>query len=286
MRFALCNEVLRERPFDEQCRLAAELGYSGLEVAPFTLAEEPHRLSSSRRQEVRRAAEQAGIRIAGLHWLLVTPAGLSVTSGEASVLQRTQEVLCSLVELCAELGGEVLVHGSPKQRMLPEGENPGAVRARVVELFRKVAEGAEACGVTYCIEPLGCQETDFINTLAEAVGLAQEVGSPAFKTMLDTKAAAAEGADPVELWERWSPSGWIAHVHLNDRNLRAPGQGQDRFSPLLRALKEANYQGWASVEPFEYRPDGPTTAARAVGYLQGICEVLEAEQRGDDVMHR
>ncbi|GAB4230074.1 MAG: sugar phosphate isomerase/epimerase [Acidobacteriota bacterium] len=278
MRWALCNEVLRELPFAEQCRLAAALGYKGLEVAPFTLSEEPHQLPGSRRDELRRIAAREGVRISGLHWLLVTPPGLSITAEEEAVRRKTAEFLCSLVDLCADLGGEVLVHGSPKQRMLPAGRDPGEVRRWVVELFRRVAERAEQRGVRYCIEPLGRQETNFINTLEEAVGLVRDVGSPAFVTMLDTKAAAAEGAAPVELFRRWYPAGVIGHVHLNDRNLRAPGQGADRFAPLLAALLESGYSGWASVEPFEYVPDGPTAAARAVGYLEGILECLSGAE--------
>jgi D-psicose/D-tagatose/L-ribulose 3-epimerase len=41
MKISLCNEVLRERPFAEQCRLAAAIGCHGLELAPFTLAADP-----------------------------------------------------------------------------------------------------------------------------------------------------------------------------------------------------------------------------------------------------
>ena len=68
------------------------------------------------------------------------------------------------------------------------------------------------------------------------------------------------------------PTGWIAHVHLNDRNRRGPGQGSDRFGPVLRALRETGYAGFCAVEPFDYHPDGPTCAARAIGYLSGLME--------------
>lgn len=279
MRWALCNEVLRELSFADQCRLAARLGYAGLEVAPFTLSDEPRNIPASHREELRRTAEREGLQIIGLHWLLVTPPGLSITSEDEAVRRETADFLCALVDLCADLGGEVMVHGSPKQRRLPAGRDPGEVRRWVVELFRRVAERAERRKVRYCIEPLGREETDFINSLAEAAALVREVDSPAFVTMLDTKAAAAEGADAAALFRRWYPTGVIGHVHLNDRNLRAPGQGADRFTPLLAELLESGYSAWASVEPFEYVPDGPTAAARAVGYLEGIKECLE--RRGD-----
>jgi hypothetical protein len=30
-----------------------------------------------------------------------------------------------------------------------------------------------------------------------------------------------------------------------------------------------------AVEPFDYVPDGPAAAARAIGYIKGILEALE-----------
>ena len=91
MRIALCNEVLRELEFAAQCALAKGLGYDGLEVAPFTLSEQPHRLPQVRRAELRRIAGDHGIAITGLHYLLLAPEGLSITSPDPGVRARTIE---------------------------------------------------------------------------------------------------------------------------------------------------------------------------------------------------
>jgi sugar phosphate isomerase/epimerase len=101
MRLALCNEVLRDREFAAQCTYAAALGYDALEIAPFTLGDDPLALPASRRTEVRRAASDAGIAVSGLHWLLVKPEGLSVTSPDRAVRARTVEAMRSLIVLCA-----------------------------------------------------------------------------------------------------------------------------------------------------------------------------------------
>jgi sugar phosphate isomerase/epimerase len=275
MRIALCNEVVRELEYAEQCQLAAQLGYDGLEVAPFTLSDEPHRIPASRRSELRRLTGDAGIRVTGLHWLLVKPSGLSITSEDSSVRDKTLDVMRGLVDLCADLGGSVLVHGSPKQRLIAEGQNRGEVEQRVVELLRLVAEHAADAGVTYCIEPLSRAETNFINSLAEAVAVVKGVNHPSFRTMLDNKAVAGCETEPPEvLSDRLVPAGLIGHVHVNDRDLKGPGQGSDRFTLLLRSLLRNRYAGVIGVEPFQYLPDGPTCAARAIGYLQGILECL------------
>jgi sugar phosphate isomerase/epimerase len=91
--------------------------------------------------------------------------------------------------------------------------------------------------------------------------------------MIDTCAAARSERAPIpELIGRFLPSGHVAHIHLNDPNRQAPGQGDLRFGPILAALQNQGYAGICSVEPFVYEPDGPTCAARAIGYLSGVLE--------------
>lgn len=277
MKISLCNEVLRDLPFPAQCQRAAALGYSGLELAPFTLGEEPHRLSADQRTQLRRAAVDAGIAITGLHWLLLTPPGLSITAADAGVRETTIEILKRLVDLCADLGGTVLVHGSPGQRRVGPDEDPLEAWNRARDLWATVAGQAAQAGVVYCIEPLAAADTNFINTIGAAVDMMEAVGNPCLRTMLDTRAAShAESASLPQLVDQWLPSGAIAHVHLNDPSGLAPGQGALQFGPILQALQRHRHQGLVSVEPFEYRPDGSTAAARAIGYLQGVLEGLDS----------
>ena len=279
MRLALCNEVLRDREFAEQCAYAAALGYDALEVAPFTLSDDPLALTAEQRAGIRRAASDAGIAISGLHWLLLKPEGLSVTSPEASVRRQTIEAMRSLVALCADLGGRYLVHGSPLQRRTPAGVEVGVASDWIADALDVAARAAAEANVLYLIEPLPRDETDQINTLDEAIALVRRIDSPSLATMLDTKSAALAEATPAdELLRKWLPSGLIAHVQLNDRNRRAPGQGEDRFAPVLRALIDGGYDGDIAIEPFEYVPDGPACAARAAGYIRGLLEAIEAQR--------
>lgn len=277
MRLALCNEVLRDRDFAAQCAYASALGYDALEVAPFTLGDQPLALPASRRAELRRAASDAGIAISGLHWLLVKPDGLSITSPDAAVRARTIDAMRSLVVLCAELGGRYLVHGSPAQRRTPSGVSAATARGWIAESLHAAAQAAREAGVDYLLEPLPGDETDQVNTLAQAVALVREIDSPALATMLDTKSAAlAETQSAVALIERWLPSGLLRHVQLNDRNRRGPGQGRDRFAPVLAALSAGGYTGDIAIEPFDYLPDAPACAARAAGYVRGLLEALDS----------
>jgi len=275
MRISLCNEVIGELPFACQCELAAALGYDGLEPAPFTFGDDPTRLTPAQITALRRAASDAGIAITGLHYLMRAPAGLSITTSDKATRERSIAVMRAMCGLCAELGGATLVHGSPDQRVLDPGDEANG-RKRGIECFAAVADAAAQARVTYCIEPLARNQTAFVNTVEEAAAIVRQVGNPALRTMIDCSAAGQAEAEPVDaLIRRWLPSGLIAHMHFNDPNRRGPGEGDLAFGPILAALRDGGYAGNAAIEPFIYRPDGPTCAARQIGYIRGVMETLQ-----------
>ena len=275
MRIALCNEVLADLPLERQCEYAARLGYDGLEIAPFTLSNSPENISTADAAKIRATVEASGLVVTGLHWLLVKPEGLSLTDPDATVRARTLAVMTHLVGLCAELGGAVMVHGSPKQRQIAPGETHAIAIARLQDALAQVALTAARVGVIYCIEPLSKRETALINTIAEAAELVRSIDHPNLRTMIDCSAAGLTEEDRVPaLIDRWLPTGLIAHLQVNDPNRRGPGQGEMKFAPIFAALKRHNYAGTIAVEPFDYSPDGMGVAAFSAGYLRGLLEAL------------
>jgi sugar phosphate isomerase/epimerase len=272
-RLALCNEVLAPWGFAEQCAYAAKLGYRGLEVAPFTLSPDPTTITAVQAAQWRAIAQDHGLAISGLHWLLVAPGGLSISSPDAAVRDRTRSVSERLIELCAQLGGSYLVHGSPAQRNPQPGQSIADALARATDAWIAAGECAGRYGLSYCIEPLARAQTPVLNTVAEAIAIVEAAALPSLKTMLDTSSAGATESEPLPaLIDRWWPSGHLVHVQLNDRNRRGPGQGDDRFAPILAALRRQRYAGWLAMEPFDAVPDGPGCAAHAIGYVRGLLE--------------
>jgi len=275
MHIALCNEVLSDMSLEQQCEYAARLGYDGLEIAPFTLADAPQTITTAEAARIRKTVQASGLRVTGLHWLLVKPEGLSLTDPDAAVRARTIGVMARMTALCAELGGTVLVHGSPKQRQVAPGDTHAVALARMHDGLAKAARAAADAGVIYCIEPLARQETTVLNTVAEAAELVRAVDHPHLRTMIDCSAAGSTEADDIPaLIDRWLPTGLIAHIQVNDPNRRGPGQGNMKFAPVLAALRRHGYDGTIAVEPFDYLPDGRGAAAFAVGYLRGLLEAL------------
>ncbi len=274
MKISLCNEVLAEYDFARQCDVAHHLGYDGIELAPLTISSEPHLLSTERRAELRRIASDAGAPITGLHYILRTPEGLSITSRDKVQREKTIDVMKRLCSLAVDLGARTLVHGSPAQRRLEPGDEADG-RRRAIDCWAAIASTAEQAGVHYCIEALAPPTANFINTIDEAVGIVKEIGSPAIMTMIDCSAAGAFEKEPVaDLIRRHVPGGLIGHVHFNDPNRRGPGEGDLKFGPILDALREVNYAANAGIEPFIYIPDALGTAARNIGYIRGVIDGL------------
>lgn len=277
LRIHLCNEVVRHLDFAAQCRFAREAGYDGLEVAPFTLAPDPTRIDAAGIGSLRAIAEGEGAPVAGLHWLLAAPEGLSITSEDPETIRNTREAGRRLVGLCAALGGTYLVHGSPRQRELAPGREAEG-RVRGIDYFAAMAEAAAAAGVAYVVEPLSRLDTAFVTDIGEALAIVDQVGSPALKTMIDCYAAAANGEDVPALLARHVAAGHVAHVHFNDGNKGAPGDGSIDFGAVLAVLRRHGYAGASAVEPFVYEPDGPACAARGIDHLRTLERVIAATE--------
>ena len=270
MRFAICNELFEGWDVGRVSRFIKEVGYDGIELAPFTLAASPGELTAARRAEIRRQAGDAGVEIIGLHWLLARTQGLHVTSSDPAVRRRTSEYLVSLAELCRDLGGSILVFGSPAQRSRLPGVSAEDAMTFAADTFQQALSRFEAVGATLCLEPLTHDETDFLNTCDEAVSLIDRIGSPALRLHLDVKAMSGEGVTIDALIRRFAPR--AGHFHANDPNRRGPGFGAVDFVPIFRALREAGYNAWVSVEVFDFSPDPKTIARRSLEYMKRCWE--------------
>jgi len=269
VRFAICNELFKDWPLERVLTYCASLGYEGVEVAPFTLAKDIRDLPAKQVADLRAAAEKARIPILGLHWLLASPEGLSINGPRHAGREATRLFMFALIRLCRDLGGRIMVFGSPKQRSVEPGDTYEAVWQRSVAMFRTCGEEAQRHGITLALEPLTTKETNFLLTRDETVRLIEEVNCPAVRLHLDVKAMVGQEARPPETIIRES-KGLLAHFHANDANLRGPGFGNVDFRPIARALRDIQYDGYVSVEVFDFSPDPETIATRSLDYLRKV----------------
>ena len=268
MKFAICNEIYQGWKLEDTLAHAARLGYAGVEIAPFTLANSVNDISATERQRIRNLAARNKIAIVGLHWLLVKPEGLNLNHTDAAIRERTAKYFVDLVDCCADLGGTIMVVGSPKQRNILPGVTREQAWDWTAATFREAVKRAEDRGVTICFEPLAPAETNFINTAAEAIEFVMPFNSPRFKVILDVKAMSSESKPiPQIIRESWPH---FAHFHANDKNLKGPGFGDVDFKPIAAALKEIGYDGFVSVEVFKFEEGAETIAGKSIEYLQRV----------------
>ena len=269
MNYALCNETFQDWPLAKACDFAAACGYGGLEVAPFTLAPLATDVGPSLRQEIRRTIEQAGLECVGLHWLLAKTEGFHVTHPDADVRRHTVAYLEDLARLCRDIGGRVMVFGSPQQRSLLPGVTLQQAVDRLDDTFSRLVPTLEATDTVVAIEPLAPAETDVLNTAAEACRLIDGIGSPHVRLLLDVKAMSSEAETIPEII---AASGrHLEHFHANDANLQGPGFGDVDFRPIFAALRGIDYERWVSVEVFDYAPGVDRLARDSIGYMRSVA---------------
>jgi sugar phosphate isomerase/epimerase len=266
MKFAICNEIFKDWKLEDTFSYAKRLGYSAVELAPFTLANSVTDISALERQKIRDSAARIGIEIAGIHWVLVKPEGLYINHPDATIRHRTSDYFRELVDFCADIGGKVIVVGSPKQRNLMPGVTPEQGWEWAATSFQDAVAQAAVRQVTLCFEPLAPAETNFINTAADALRFVEQFNSPNFKIILDVKAMCSESKPIPQIIQESFPH--FAHFHANDKNLKGPGFGDVDFKPIAAALKQVGYNGYISVEVFNFDEGPEVIASKSLQYLQ------------------
>jgi sugar phosphate isomerase/epimerase len=272
-RHAICNEVFEKRAFAGACKAIREAGYEGIEIAPFTLSEDPAGIPAAKRKEYRDVIESEGLKFVGLHWLMVAPKGLHVTTPDTALRERSWRHVRDLINLCADLGpGGVMVFGSPAQRSTTGGATRAQATAHFIEGLASVAPHAVARGVTVLVEALP-KPCDVVTTLDEAASAVRRIDSPGIRTMFDTHNAIDEAEPHAVLVERHFDL--IRHVHVNEMDGRHPGTGSYDFKPVLRVLRRRNYQGWVSLEAFDFSAGADTIARESLRFLEGEIAKLD-----------
>lgn len=258
MKFGICNEIFDGWKLEDAMAFAKRAGYHAIEIAPYTIARYVTEIPQEKRMEIRFTAETLGLNVAGIHWVLAHTEGMHLTHPDEEVRKRTSNYLVDLVDFCADIGGEIMVVGSPKQRNVIPGVMKDAAWINAKTVFRDAVVRAGERNVTICLEPLAHLETNFITTAEEAVRFTQQFNSPNFKIVLDVKAMCSEDKSVAQIIESTWPD--FAHFHANDVNLKGPGFGKVDFKPIAAALRKVGYDGYVSVEVFNFE-EGPEVIA-------------------------
>lgn len=267
MKFGICNEIFKDwNDIGRAIDFVKSVGYDGLEIAPFTLAPYVTDIPATTRREIVKRADSAGLDILGIHWVLVGPDGLHINHPDKTVRERTARYLIDLVHFCGDVGGKVMIFGSPKQRNVLDGVAYQDAFDFTVGVFEQVLPACVERGVTICMEPLASTETNFCKSAAETVTLIERINHPNFRLLLDTKAMTEEPDGRPATIRKYAQ--YLAHYHANDANLEGPGFGDVNFAPIFQALKDIDYRDYVSVEVFKFDPGPETIATRSLQYMR------------------
>ncbi len=272
MKFGICNETFQDWPFEKAFRFARELGYTGIEIAPFTMGKNAYEISREQRATVRQQAADAGLEMIGLHWLLAKTEGFYLTSPDAATRKKTADYLAELARMCRDLGGHVLVLGSPMQRNLLPGVTHEQAMEYAADCLRQAMPVIVDSGIILAVEPLGPEEGDFLRTAALGAELCGMVDSAQCRLHLDVKAMSSESI-PIPFIIR-QHANMLEHFHANDANKRGPGMGEIDFVPIFQTLQEIGYDGWVSVEVFDYTPGVETLARESIENMRACLQKL------------
>jgi D-psicose/D-tagatose/L-ribulose 3-epimerase len=266
-RHAICNEAFEGWDFAKACKTIKSLGYQAIEIAPFTLAERPAQISADQRNEYAKIIREEGLEFAGLHWLMVAPKGLHVTTPDETLRAESWQHIRELIDLCADLGPNgVMVFGSPAQRRTTGGLTREEATRHYIDGLASVASHAVDRGVRILVEALPPDQCDVVLSLEEAVGIVKEINSPGVRTMFDTHNAVAEERPHAELVDEYFE--YIEHVHVNEMDGGHPGTADYDFKPVLATLARRNFPGYISLEAFDFKPGAETVARESIEFLK------------------
>jgi sugar phosphate isomerase/epimerase len=268
MKFAISNIAWPLEQDRAVTQVLLENAVTAIEVAPTKIWPQPNDATRQQIRDYRAQWESQGISIVAAQSLLFGHPELTLFD-DAAIRTKTREFLRRLIEVCAALGCESLVFGSPKNRQI--GSKPIAeVWPIAVDFFTQLGEIADSFGACIVLEANPtAYSADFITRANEALELVQAVNHPGFRLHLDV-ACMALSEDDVPAIVAASSAGWLRHVHISEKQLATVGNGTVNHALFAKCLREHHYDGYVSIEMRQAEPFSPQTIGDALRYTKQL----------------
>jgi D-psicose/D-tagatose/L-ribulose 3-epimerase len=222
---------------------AQECGFQILEVNAPKIA----RMSQAERDGLKGAADEASL---GLTYSIGMTADMDLASEDAATRKRGVSFLQDLSRAMKSIDGTIMagINYSSWPRKLFPGEDKEVLTERAVQGVKEAIKAAEDCDVLFCVEVVNRFEHFMMNTAAEGIAFCKQVDSPNCKLLLDTFHMNIEEDSLRDAILQ--SKGWLGHFHLGETNRRPPGEGRIPWPEIFSALREIDYQGAVTMEPF------------------------------------
>jgi len=265
MKPAISNISLTAYDHGHELKRLAEIGLKGLEIAPSRVWHDTWRgLKSSDIAIYRKLVEASGLKVIGLHSLFYDHPELGLFKDE-NTRADTLKFMQHLSGICRDLGGTTLIYGGGRKR----GDLPlEDAFEEAISFFGELNNRIEDHGTVFCFEPLGPDDTDFINTVSESIRIVTSVNSPSLRVQLDAKALIENGDVEASVFDDVKP--FLVHYHANEPGLGVLGStGKVDHAQLGSMLKAINYNEFVSIEQ---RMIGETDPLLSIGNSMKILK--------------
>jgi len=244
MNLAVSNLAWDFADDDRMLGRLAELGVTGLELAPAKLFGDLRTGTEEQARDYREKVRSAGLEIVAFQAYLFGRPELQLFVDDArdDFIAYTKRAL----DLASWCGARRIVYGAPKSRAT--GGRPEEECLRIAtEAFRDISRYAASRDTIFCLEPNPpAYSCDFASNAAEAAELVRAVDSPGCRLHLDITCMTLAGDDIGEAIT--ANADILAHFHASEPQLgdfTAPGMDHRKAAA---ALRKAGYEGWVSIE--------------------------------------
>lgn len=251
--YGLCLWTFGEIAFEEKCKLAKEIGVSGVEVQG-NLSQDPAEL-------------QAILRKHDLKVLSVTPDNVDISSADEQVRFSAVQYFLDLLRWAQELGAQrVCLHGDV-------GKTQGCGDSAkdwdlLVKSSSTILQKAEDLDIEVVFEVLNRYENHQIVTAGEALRLLDEVKSEKFNVLLDAYHMNIEEPCPIKALKETKDK--LGVYHVADSNRQAVGNGHADIKGQIEALHEIGYKGPIIMEMTAQGPN-PFTPVKDGNYVEVVA---------------
>lgn len=243
MKFAVSTIALTA--FDHTVELAGlpALGIEAVEVAPSRAWRDTWKgLTAGDVARYRKAIEAAGLGVVGLHSLFYDQPRLGLFKAPMERAE-TLDFMEHLSAVCRDLGGRTLIYGGGRKR---GRVSEAAARAEAIAFMGELAPRIEGHGTCFCFEPLGPNDSDFINSALDSLQIVDKVASPALRVQLDAKALVENDEATPATFAAVRPM--LVHFHANQPGLGPLADGPVDHAAMGDMLRQIGYDGTVTIE--------------------------------------
>lgn len=237
-------------------------GCQGLEIAPTRiLPETPYKRLPEAIDFARKLKEKQGLPICSMQsiWYRRTESIFGTADEVDALIEYTREAI-----LFAEaISCPNLVFGSPKNRIVPEGQSP----QKALAFFRAIGDFAALHGTTIALEAVPVTYgTNFLNLTSEVYDFVCQVQSEGLKMNLDFGSLLINGENVSDI-ARYIPV--VNHVHISEKGLDDI-KDRKEHRIFIQALKEAGYDRYVSIEM--RNQENPEKVLSIIDYVRGLLD--------------